>query len=624
MRRVLYILAVVAAAGAVACLVARQMRFALPGPLHQAHASLAHDCFACHADDRTLDGRKCSGCHADPQTGQPVAFQGFGKHHAYGDLACLDCHTEHRGAAGDLTRPDHTIAKTDCALCHERHVGRLFAYRLPRTAHPSGSLHKGHAKWQNDCFACHTEGGGVSAQKCSACHEPGADGGPAFVSFACHHTYAELDCLACHIEHAGREGHLLRPGKSFQTTGCRACHERHVGPEHAYTLASDTHPKQAIHPLHARWAGRCFTCHKRGTGEVQCTSCHDPVSQRPVAFAGFKAHHLDPELRCLDCHTDHRGGAARATTRPGKEWPHVACGTCHERHVGPGHVYAEPAFRHPADTLHPSHLPWSGQCYACHKRDSGDVECVTCHDPETGKQVELKGFKAHHFNPQLKCLECHTDHHGYEPGGCTKPGIAFGATDCLLCHAQKLKESTPITRVPAALRGAATAFEHAQHPRDKVGCAECHPMAADRAHALAAPYSRNCTECHHAPSQQATCAPCHREEADYFAGRFQGQLIPRGTHGKSGDVHCRDCHRFDPAAGRLLPPETTCARCHPPDYSPLFLATRNDWRAWREGLERRDPKDPEAQRLLFIARNWYHNDAHATTSRKAAGQGKAP
>lgn len=624
MRRLLYILAIVAAAGAVAYFVARERRFALPGPLHQAHASLARDCFACHAQDRTLDNHKCSGCHADPQTGQSIAFKGFGRHHAYGDLACIECHIEHRGAAGDLTRPGHALAETECAVCHERHVGRKFAYRLPRTAHPSATLHKGHAKWQDDCFACHTEGGGVSPQKCSECHEPGAGGGLAFVGFACHHTYEELDCLACHIEHAGPDAPRLRPGKSFQTTGCNACHQRHVGPDHTYSLASDLHPKGTIHPLHARWAGECFLCHRRGTGQAQCTSCHDPVSKRPVAFTGFKAHHLDAELDCLQCHTDHRGGAAHATVRPGKEWPHVACKTCHERHVGPDHMYGTPASRHPAATLHPSHLPWSGDCYACHKRGSADMECTTCHEPETGKRVELKGFKAHHFDPELKCLQCHTDHHGSQPGGCTKPGIAFATTDCLLCHARKLKEPTPLGKLPAALRGEATTFEHMEHPRDKVACAECHPMAPEKAHTLTGAYSRNCTECHHGPKQQASCATCHRAQADYFAGKFEGRLIPRGTHCKSGDVRCQDCHKFDPAAARLRPSETTCTGCHPADYTPLFLAARSDWQAWGKGLERLDPKDPETQRLRFIARNWYHNDAHATATRKAAQQRKIP
>ena len=141
MNRFVYILSALGAVGAVAWFVTREMQFSAPAPLHGAHAGLEADCFTGHDTDRTVDKAKCSGCHAHPITGEPLALTGFASHHFDADLDCLTCHTEHKGAGGRLTRPDHTLAQTACSTCHERHAPKGHAFRLAGADHPHDTLH---------------------------------------------------------------------------------------------------------------------------------------------------------------------------------------------------------------------------------------------------------------------------------------------------------------------------------------------------------------------------------------------------------------------------------------------------------------------------------------------------
>ncbi len=504
MKPWVYMLALLTAAAVVAYAVVRQMRFALPAPLNAVHAGLEADCFACHTRDHRVDPRLCATCHKDPATGKSPDLKGFARHHLYQDLDCLDCHTEHRGRAGDLTRPGRILEDSDCATCHARDVGKGYVYMLHGPVHPSQTLHQDHVPWQDDCTVCHVRGGGLDARLCTECHDPKTGAEVKFTGFATHHTYSDLDCLDCHTEHAGRRATLLKPGKSIQTAGCRTCHERDVGPGHLYQLASDKHPQ---------------------------------------------------------------------------------------------------------DQLSPAHAPWAGDCAACHKPGTDRYECVVCHDPKTGRQLELKDFASHHFRADLKCLDCHTDHRGAARGATTKPSVHFADIDCNVCHAEELKKPTPLDKVPPAVRGVETTFLHSDHPQEKVACTECHAMKPGESHVSAGPYSLGCSDCHHKPQQRAECADCHRQTADYFAGRLDGKLLPLGTHARSGSVTCADCHPYDLKAHRFDPTESTCGNCHPQDYARLFVEEREGWQKWLAGAD--------TDRLRFIGRNWYHNDVHASSVREA-------
>ncbi len=516
MRYVLYTVLACATLAVVAYYGVEAMRFHLPTPLHHEHAGLEDDCFSCHEKDRTVDAAKCADCHTDPVTGGRAVFRGFARHHEYADLDCLECHTEHQGVDGDLTKPDHAFGTGDCSRCHARHLGRSYAYRLPRRSHPEDTLHGDHRRWQADCFTCHLDEGGTDSSRCTTCHEPATERPVVFAGFALHHLYEELDCLECHLAHQGRQASLLRPGKSLQTTGCGECHERHVGPDYAYVMGGGPHPQPAVHPGHAPWAADCSACHREGTAEV---------------------------------------------------------------------------------------------------------ECLSCHDPETGEQVELEEFAGHHFREDLDCLDCHTEHRGEAAGATTREGHSFADIDCLDCHAAAIEEPSDLSELSADVRGESDEFLHTQHPRDVTDCAECHAMEPEQVHTFVGPYDRHCSDCHHGEEQEADCAVCHLEEADYMAGRFEGRLIARGQHGRSGDVACADCHVYAEADQAFGGPETTCESCHPAHYTPLFETSREEWDEWRERALPPETEDAKDDLLHFIGRNWYHNPAHAEALRRRDGDG---
>lgn len=511
MRNWVYVTAILGTVGIVARIAIRQRSFSLPGPLCEAHHGLETDCFVCHSRDRTVAVRKCSQCHPDSRNGKPIRIEGIARHHLYGDLNCLECHTEHRGPQGPVTRSEHTFDKTDCGVCHRRHVGQRTAYRLKGATHPTETVHADHGKWRDDCFACHLEGGGLSSHRCVNCHEPDTKEKVKFAGFARHHTYTDLECLDCHSEHNGRAASLLRPGKSFKAIGCRACHERHVGADHAYALTAERHPEGQLSASHQRWAGDCAACHEPNTGQRRCVVCHDAASGEPVTFTGFAAHHVRAGLPCAQCHVEHRGRAEGATTR---------------------------------------------------------------------------------F------------------------GVAFAKLDCATCHAKETVEPMDIARLPKDIRGTATRFHHAKHPPREVSCLECHPMQEGQPHVLAGSFRRSCADCHHRPEKARQCSQCHGEVADYFAGRLNGRLVGRGTHGKSGEVKCRDCHQYEGAERRFRPPASTCDSCHAKSYTGLFLRAKEGWDAWRAALESGAFEAPDVREIRFVARNWYHNDVHAESVRK--------
>lgn len=506
-----YAIAAVAGVAAIAYFAIRQQELSMPAPLHREHAGLEKDCFVCHVKQGQVESRRCSGCHDDPRSGAKVVLTGFSRHHLYDDLDCVECHREHQGADGDLTRPGHEFVKTECELCHARNVGKGFRYTLHQKVHPKGTIHADHRKWKDDCTACHLEGGGQSAGRCRTCHDPASGQPVQYRHFARHHTYKGLDCLSCHFEHRGPNATILRPGKSIQTAGCKTCHERHVGPDHVYTLASDKHPEEQLHASHERWADECSACHKPGTDAYECASCHDA---------------------------------------------------------------------------------------------------------STGKQMELKGYAKHHTQKELKCLDCHTEHRGRGKGSTTKPGTDFHKVECIVCHQGDVKRPAKLDRLPQVVRGQETVFLHSDHPELKVACVQCHPMKPQEVHVLAKPYDEHCSNCHHGPKQTASCAQCHRKTADYFAGRLDGKLVGKGTHVRSGTVRCRDCHRYDVAAKRFTPTESTCDECHPKSYTPVFLNAKRDWIEWQAAFGSRSTGDVRAETLHFVARNWYHNDKHAVGVRK--------
>jgi hypothetical protein len=227
-----WILAIMAAnlVGIVALAFVQPDAMLAPGALIPAHASLANDCFACHAPLRGAVEARCTSCHAVANIGlltvagapvlqsRPIAPF----HQALADTDCMGCHTDHPMAS--LTPAhSHTFAHgmltsaagAACVSCH---------------AAPTDTVHTGVTA---QCSTCHSQTDWAAATidharffaltgphdvACASCHTV-ADNFSTYTCFSCHeHQEAALirehleegirnidNCVACHRD-ANAEG----------------------------------------------------------------------------------------------------------------------------------------------------------------------------------------------------------------------------------------------------------------------------------------------------------------------------------------------------------------------------------------------------------------------------------
>ena len=151
-------------------------------------------------------------------------------------------------------------------LASDARAGQLGALVSP------GPLTKAHAALEGvrNCATCHEAGRKVTVARCLSCHAPIAE---RIARKTGVHKAAGSDCVACHVEHAGRDAEMRRmDAKTFNhatETGfpidgkhaplvrdCVACHKQRTF-------------------LNTRQA--CVTCHAdphKGSLGANCTTCH--------------------------------------------------------------------------------------------------------------------------------------------------------------------------------------------------------------------------------------------------------------------------------------------------------------------------------------------------------------
>ena len=479
-------------------------------------------------------------------------------------------------------------------------VPGIASAQLGRLISP-GPLARAHANLEgaDKCVRCHEQGKRVSPARCLACHDPIAQ---RIAKKKGVHRNAGGDCVACHVEHAGRDAELRpfdpkkfdhRAETGFALEGrhamdCSRCHKArsylglspactscHKDP-HGGRLGSDC---ARCHPVSApfRQAGQQFD-HSRTAfplegahRDVACAKCHAGGKYAGIAHASCVDCHRNPHKSkvgpdCRACHTPAAWKVAKfdhARTRTPLAGRHrtVACARCHVR----------PATAVPL-TLRP--------CAACHKdphRGAFKQDCAACHDESgfKGAPFDHKGKtrfalegkhrtlactachkRAGDFRGlSLQCASCHADPHKGQ----------FGAT-CEKCH------GTDSFRIARYDHPRFPEFFRGQHA--PLRCEQCHrgPLQSRVYKNL----STECTSCHrdvHA-GQFPKCTDCHSIDAPKFAPvLFDHAETKFPLTGRHKDVACRQCHQTgyrgtalscaachkDPHAGRL---GTSCDGCH--------------------------------------------------------------
>lgn len=456
------------------------------------------------------------------------------------------------------------MAAVSCSLASAE-AGQLGALVSP------GPLAQAHAALEGvrNCAACHEAGRRVTVPRCLSCHKPIAERIARKVGV---HRAAGTDCVACHVEHAGREAELRqidvrtfdhRTETGFPLDGlhggplarnCAACHKRRSF-------------------LEARPA--CSTCHTdvhKGTLGPDCTSCHSTTVTFATAATSFDHSRAKcpltgshRQVKCTECHTGRglfRGVAFDSCTSCHKS-PHRAtlaptCTACHVTDSWNTRTVTHSRTRFPLVGAHNQVT-----CEKCHT--SGDMakpvkfdQCAACH------------VNVHRDSIKEDCRTCHTET-SFRVAGPTGPAATFdhatrtgyalegkhAAVTCRQCHTNISADTVPLARKVLDYSGASTA------------CVSCHTDAHKGEYGLA------CEACHRTntfevkefrhPRRQefyvgehaaVTCDRCHVPANRLRPTRVGVALT--SISAVSPSMECRTCHS-DVHLGQLA---STCETCH--------------------------------------------------------------
>lgn len=339
-----------------------------------------------------------------------------------------------------------------------------------------------------------------------------------------------------------------------------------VGPALAQGIESVLNPGKVIEG-HAKWEDDCKQCHIRFDRDAQdrlCMACHEKVGQDVRAKTGL--HGRQKQQACRDCHTDHKGRAAKIAEFDKQRFDHTVtdyalrgkhlkteCSACHE----PARKYREAPL----------------ECNACHRKDdvhkgSLGAKCADCHTESNWKEARFDHSKTRFAltgkHIDTPCAECHKDKNYKEtPRTCvachkrvddTKGHKGQFGDRCESCHGTKSWKGSSFnhdTETKYPLRGKHRSAE----------CADCHT-----GHLYKTQLASDCFSCHkaddkHKGSLGKECGSCHTELGWKQKSKFDHAKTSFPLLGKHIDTECKACHKS--AMFKEAPKE--CVACHKKD-----------------------------------------------------------
>lgn len=460
------------------------------GRLSSVHAGFTREqgCGACHASHakdalgwlaaafRSNDpSASCLECHSFAEPAMRAHNTAHPKRTDLGEVSCVRCHSEHRGAGMALGRvPDFV-----CGNCHQKAFDSFaaghppFAERFPYTR--PGAINFNHAKHIKEYFS----------------DPKHAKRSPKFAAVA------RAQCTACHaVESATRE---VRP-KAYAEI-CAGCHEAQIQkaellllePERLTFAASMLlgMEKDGDEAEAGKRLGRLFQDMARSGPEALAAAAgaeRDAAGRKRVAalFDG------------LDASTAQSAGAAWAAKKPLPD---------RDPDDGPGWKAGENADGNPALFYRPrGHADAVARAWVEHLR--------TATGAKENQQVAADAFDAF--------LDAETG-----PGACGK------------CHAASLRTAAPekaggAWRYAGAAPRSGVRYNHAPHLElldPEAGCKSCHelgsgaryvkyhaarePKAAAYESSFAGIKKEACVACHREGSVDAACQVCHNYHRDH-------------------------------------------------------------------------------------------------------------
>jgi predicted CXXCH cytochrome family protein len=305
------------------------------------------------------------------------------------------------------------------------------------------------------------------------------------------------------------------------------------------------------------------------TGQVQCTSCHDPHSDQLPKFLVMPVE--DGEL-CVACHVKRGWSDGSHATSPamwngfGEDpWPESdfatvaqnACLSCHDPHAA----------------AHPERLLL---------RESEEAVCLACHNgnvAETDVETELQKISAHpvemtsglHDPPEnplamdrhVACMDCHNPHavqwaptrppevsgqqryvRGVDLGGTPIGEATFAYEICLRCHGVGEAPAPRVVR-----------FDHETNVRLEVHPSNpsYHPVVSVGTNPQAITLIPPLTA-----SSQIYCHDCHNSDE----ANFPGPSTPLGPHGSDHEPILRGAYPLVDFVEESSEVYALCYTCH--------------------------------------------------------------
>jgi hypothetical protein len=553
--------------------------------LQGAHAEIANDCVACHAEGYNNTPATCVGCHqenydntTDPKHSatnfstdcaschtenawEPSTFdhdaQYFpiysGSHN--GEWSeCIDCHTNANNFAEVSCTNCHTNPQTDndhngisgysyqdqaCLACHPTGTSDD-AFDHNSTNFPLTGEHMG-----VDCLQCHANGYAGTSTNCVDCHNTDYQG----ASNPNHNSLnISTDCIACHTTEADwmpanfanhDDYYALNGAHAIISNDCVACHNGDYNNTpndcvgcHQTDFDNTTSPNHTT----AHFGTDCVSCHTENAWEP-ATFDHDAQY-----FPIYSGSHNGEWSECIDCHTNTNNFAEVSCTNchtnpqtdndhngiSGYSYQDQACLACHPTGT------SDDAFDHNA-----TNFPLTGEhigvdCLQCHANGYAgtSTNCVDCHNADFQGTINPNHNS---LNISTDCIACHTTEADWMPANfaihdnyyALNGAHAAIANDCVVCHNGDYN-NTPNT------------------------CVGCHQTDFN-----------NTTNPDHTEAQFPTdCAQCHSESAWEPSTFDHNSIYPLNGAHASIATNCAECH----SEGYTNTPNT-CVGCHQTDFN---------------------------------------------------------
>ncbi len=419
-------------------------------------------------------------------------------------------------------------------------------------------------------------------------------------------TGASQLCLSCHDGTIALGEVLTRASAIPMSGGVTAMP---AGAGRLGTDLSDDHPISFVYsPTLATASGELVNpstltgkVRLDGSGQMQCTSCHDPHDDSNGKFLVISNQ---ASALCQTCHaknnwplSSHRLSNATWNGVGPDPWPHTsgttvaanACENCHQPHSAPGKKRLLNAASE------------ENNCYPCHngnvapKNIQSEFAKASIHPIASTTGIHDPAESAVVQSRHVECVDCHNPH-ASKPGAGTPPGpltgvrgISIGGIEvnpanyeyqvCFRCHADSTNKPAPKTARVTGQNNTRLDFLTTN--------ASCHPVAGacpqvNPSPVLISPWTT---------TSVMKCGDCHNNNA----GPGNNGTGPAGPHGSTNPsllersytgtrpAMCAKCHtntytKFNGGSSHSKHTGdigATCNTCHDPHGSSVYPSLIN-------------------------------------------------